>query len=190
VKYRFKAYAERFASEARREAGLDEGAPLCPWAYAERRGVIVLAPADLGIGPDDIAQLTVIDPDSWSGVTIREGAQLAVILNSAHPKTRQANTLMHELSHLELKHVPNGVTISEQGLLLLSDFSADQEEEADWLAGSLLLPRNALMRHRARGASANEIADIFGISDELCTWRLRMTGVDRQLGVGRRSPFR
>jgi Zn-dependent peptidase ImmA (M78 family) len=115
---------------------------------------------------------------------------LAVILNSSHPKTRQANTLMHEIAHIELKHVPNRVELSELGLLLLSDFSVEQEEEADWLAGSLLLPRNGLMRHRARGASANGIAQIFGVSDELCTWRLRMTGIDRQLGVGKRSPFR
>jgi len=190
VRYRFKAYAERFAAEARREAGLGECAPLCPWGYAERRGVVVLHPSDLSIEASDISQLTIVDPDSWSGVTIREGAKMAVILNSAHPATRQANTLMHEIAHIELSHVPNRVEVSETQLLLLSDFSGEQEEEADWLAGSLLLPRCALIKHRARGCSTNEIAQLFKVSDELCTWRLRMTGVDRQLGIGRRSPFR
>jgi Zn-dependent peptidase ImmA (M78 family) len=113
--------------------------------------------------------MVALDPSrirySWRTLCLREGSQLAVILNSSHPKTRQANTLMHEIAHIELKHVPNRVEPSELGLLLLSDFSVEQEEESDWLAGSLLLPRNGLMRHRARGASANEIAQIFGVSD-------------------------
>lgn len=39
--------------------------------------------------------------------------------------------------------------MSSTGLLLLSDYSDDQEDEADWLAAALLLPRDALVRGAA-----------------------------------------
>lgn len=185
----FKAHAERMAAAARLELGLDECAALCPWDYARRQGMVVWTPEDLGLEAVDLAQLTVEDPDSWSGVSIRLGSRIGVIVNSAHPPTRQASTLMHEIAHVQLRHVANHVEVSEDGLLLVSDYPAEQEEEANWLAGAMLLPRPALLRHRGRGSSVLEIAGEYGVSDQLCTWRLRMTGVDRQLGVGRRSPF-
>jgi hypothetical protein len=177
------------AVAARQELGLDELAPLCPWAFAERRGIAVWSPEDLALDASDLAQLTVVDPDSWSGATVRLGSLAGIIVNSAHPKGRQTNTVMHEMSHILLRHVPSHVEVSETGLLLLSDYPQDVEDEANWLAGAMLLPRAALLLHRGRGASVLEIATGFGVSDELCTWRIRMTAIDRQLGIGRRSPF-
>jgi Zn-dependent peptidase ImmA (M78 family) len=55
---------------------------------------------------------------------------------------------MHELAHLILKHVPARVDVSKTGLLLLSEYSDQQESEADWLAAAILLPRDALVLHR------------------------------------------
>lgn len=185
----FKAHAERVAVAARVELGLDDCAPLCPWEYACRQGIVIWTPDDLGLDAADLAQLTIEDPDSWSGVSIRLEGRIGMIVNSAHPRTRQASTLMHEIAHVQLRHVPNHVEVSEDGLLLVSDYPAEQEDEANWLAGAMLLPRPALLKHRSRGGSILEIAAEYGVSDQLCTWRLRMTGVDRQLGVGRRSPF-
>jgi len=61
------------------------------------------------------------------------------------------------------------------------ELSVDQEQEADWYAGAMLLPRDALWRHRGRAKSAAEIAKFFGVSPASCEWRLRMTGVDIQI---------
>lgn len=169
--------------------GLGPIEPVCPWALATHRGITVWAPGDLGMESDDLAQLTEVDPDSWSGLTVRHGELVGIVLNSAHPRSRQTNTLMHEISHLDLRHVPSRIEVSDGGLLLLSDYPQELEDEANWLAGAVLLPRNALLFHRGRGSSVVEIASEYGVSDQLCTWRLNMTGVDRQLGVGRRSPF-
>jgi len=88
---------------------------------------------------------------------------------------------MHELSHVILKHVPAQVEVSNTGMLLLSDYSDEAEAEADWLAAAMLLPRDVLMDRRRRGDSISAIADAFGTSDQLCEWRVRMTGVDVQL---------
>ncbi len=71
---------------------------------------------------------------------------LANVLNPANALTRQRNDLMHELAHIELKHAP-ARDFSKSGLLLLSDYSDEQEKEADWYAAALLLPRGALVHH-------------------------------------------
>lgn len=166
---------------ARVELGLDALAPLNPWDYARRLGVAVLDFDALDVSSDCRAQLLDRDPDSWSGMTIREGETTAILVNPVHKQVRQCSTLMHELSHVLLRHVPGSVQVSATGMLLLSDYSADQEDEADWLAAAMLLPRDALILHRSKGSSVGEIAAHFCISDQLTEWRLRMTGVDVQL---------
>ncbi len=88
---------------------------------------------------------------------------------------------MHELAHVILKHVPAKVDVSSTGLLLLSDYSDDAESEADWLAAAMLLPRDVLISRRRLGESISDIAEAYGTSDQLCEWRVRMTGVDVQL---------
>jgi hypothetical protein len=76
---------------------------------------------------------------------------------------------------------PARVEVSETGLLLLSDYSDEQEPEADRLAGALLLPREGLIQLRSARHSTSEIANRYGVSEALCEWRLRMTGVDVQM---------
>jgi Zn-dependent peptidase ImmA (M78 family) len=114
-------------------------------------------------------------------MTLKMDESFAIVLNPSHAVTRQRSDLEHELSHIELRHVPARVEISETDLLLLSDFSDEQEQEADWLGAALLLPRDALVRLRSERKSTPEIAAHFGVSTALCEWRLRMTGVDVQM---------
>ncbi|WP_210208041.1 MULTISPECIES: ImmA/IrrE family metallo-endopeptidase [unclassified Rhizobium] len=150
--------------------------------FLESLGFVVWSPLEVpGIAADHLNQLTSIDPDSWSGVTIREGGATAVIINNIHPPARQANTMMHEWAHIELRHKPNRVDRSDAGLLLLSDYPAEFEDEADWLAGAILAPRDGLMRFRTSGMTPDEIALHYGISIELTNWRLRMTGIEKQM---------
>jgi Zn-dependent peptidase ImmA (M78 family) len=179
----FKAEAERHAEAARADLSLGKNDPIDPWQFAEHLGVFVLNVENVGLEEKHANQLLNIDPGSWSGFTIKEGPNHFVLLNPKHPLTRQRNTMMHELSHIKLHHRAQRVEISESGsgLMLLSDYPADQEDEADWLAGALLLPRDALYSHRASGKSAQQIADFYGVSKELCNWRLRMTGIEFQL---------
>lgn len=177
----FKAEAERLSAGARSELGLGQADRLCPWRYAGHLGVAILDFSKLGLSPKDENQLLEIDPESWSGMTLREGALTAMVLNPSHSAARQCSTLMHEVAHFVLKHVPARVDVSSSGLLLLSDYSEEQEAEADWLGAALLLPRDALLGRRRLGASIADIAEEFGVSTQLCQWRLRMTGIDRQL---------
>jgi hypothetical protein len=178
----FKAEAERIALSVRNDLGLGPRAPIDPWAYAKLLGVIVLDFDALSLPAKHRRQLLDVDPESWSGLTLREGGRHFVLINPREPRSRQSNTMMHELAHIRLKHVPNRVDVAASGLMLLSDYPADQEEEADWLAAAILLPRDALHYHRASGLSSTDICAKYGVSSQLCAWRLRMTGVDSQLG--------
>lgn len=169
------------SATARTALGLGPQAPLSPWVYAEHIGVSVLDARSLGISIAAQTRLFVTDSESWSGMTLKEGETIVIVLNPAHAPTRQCSTLMHELAHVLLGHVPARVDVSASGLLLLSDYSDDQESEADWLMAAMLLPRDALMARRMRGMSAAQIAEEYGVSESLCNWRLRMTGVDVQV---------
>jgi len=161
--------------------GLTEVAPLDPWAYADYLNVSVLDFAALRLEHEVIRQLTETDVSSWSALTLQEGGVFAIVINPAHVKVRQRNDLAHELSHILLRHVPTRVDVAPSRLLLLSDYSDEQEQEADWQAGALLVPRDGLVRLRSRQQSVADIAKHFGVSATLCEWRLRMTGVDVQI---------
>jgi IrrE N-terminal-like domain len=175
------ARAQRGGTAARKALGIAAHAPLDPWAYAVHLNVSVLDLKSLTLPGHVARQLTEIDPDSWSAMTLKEGDALAIVINPAHALTRQRSDLMHELAHIELRHVPARVDVSKTGLLLISDYSDEQEQEADWHAAALLLPRIGLLRLRSQNRSAAEIAAYYGVSKGLCDWRLRMTGVDIQM---------
>ncbi|WP_247506371.1 ImmA/IrrE family metallo-endopeptidase [Bradyrhizobium sp. 1] len=180
----FKAQAEKSAATARQLLGLSPTVPFDPRSYATHLGIIVLDFEVLGLPAAAVRQLTEVDQDGWSAMTIQEDGVFGVVLNPAHAATRQRYDLMHELAHIELKHVPARVEVSPSGLMLLSDFSDEQEQEADWYAGSFLLPREGIFRLRSRGKSAAEIGIQYGVSKALCEYRLRMTGVDIQMRRG------
>lgn len=179
----FKADAERRSISARVSLELSATAPLCPWAFAEALGVMVFGADELDLEAEHTDQLLQRDPDSWSGMTLHDQGTHVVVLNSSHPRTRQTATLMHEMAHITLGHTPAEVTVSPSGLVLLSDYSAEQEDEADWLGAALLLPEAALLQERSRGISPGVIALTYGVSGALCQWRCRMTGVEKRLAL-------
>lgn len=90
---------------------------------------------------------------------------------------------MHELSHIALGHELHSASLSNDGHLIPSNYNQDQEDEADWLGGTLLLPRPALLRIRREGLSDGQAMAKFQASEEMLKWRFRMTGVDYQLRV-------
>lgn len=177
----FKALAERSALAARKALGLGPIDAINAWDYATHRGVFVAPLDSLELSAETTLQLTQRDPASWSAMTLKEGNVTLIVVNPAHAPTRQCNDLMHELAHVELEHRPVRVDVSESGLMILSDYSDEHELEADWYAGALLVPRDGLIQQRGGGATVAQIAQYYGVSEALCTWRLRMTGVDVQL---------
>src|SRR4051794_22041105 len=97
--------------------GLGTSARLDPWRYADELGVLVLGANQLDLSPACSQQLLVHDKGSWSGMTLKEDGLVVIVLNSAHAKQRQCSTLMHELAHHLLDHIPVEVSVAPSGLL-------------------------------------------------------------------------
>lgn len=60
-------------------------------------------------------------------------------------------------------------------------YNEEQEEQANWLAGCLLLPRDALVAIRRRGLSDQDACSEYGVSPAMLRFRFNVTGVDAQL---------
>jgi Zn-dependent peptidase ImmA (M78 family) len=104
-----------------------------------------------------------------------------VILNSSHSPARMNSDFMHELSHLILAHTPARMDVSSDQMLLLSTYNRAQEDEANWLSGALLLPRDSLFSIRRECMTDEEACRMYGCSKDMLTFRLRVTAVDLQL---------
>lgn len=174
----FKTWCERTAEDHRRSVGLALDKPLDPEQLAEHLGVTVWRPEDVpGLSQASLSQLVERDSDNWSAVTLQVGPSRLTIVNSAHSPTRQRSSIAHELAHLILAHKPSRIDVSEDGYLVLSSFEGDEEKEADWLGGALLVPREGLRRQYRRTQDHQRLAEHFSVSSQLLEWRLRMTGV-------------
>lgn len=158
-------------------------APIDPWQLATHEQIKVCTPGDIpGLSETHIQTLLRNDgtPSCWSAVTLMVGARTLVILNSSHPRGRQANDLSHELSHRILAHTPQEMDVTADGIMMLKSYDKMQEEEADWLSGCLLLPRDALISIRRRRLDKVDAAKEYGVSQKMLSYRLAMSGVDRQ----------
>lgn len=182
----FKSRCEQAARRYRKSLGISLDAPL-PWTrLADELGVVVWTPADVpGLDEETVRQLSETDAGAWSAVTVELDDKRVVIVNSAQDARRIPNSVVHELAHVILGHAPSRVDVSEDGHLWLSTYDSGQEDEADWLAAALLMPREGLLQRFARTRDPARIADHFNVSVQLARWRLNATGVTRQVG-GRR----
>lgn len=178
----FKARCEQTAKRLRGQLGVSLADALPYRRLADDLRVTLWKPADVpGLDGETIHQLSVNDAGSWSAVTVELDSKHVVVVNTAQDRRRIPNNVVHELAHIVLGHSAGRVDISEDGHLWLTTYSPDQEREADWLAASLLLPREGLLTAFARRRDVKATARQFQVSVELVRWRLNATGVLRQL---------
>lgn len=116
----------------------------------------------------------------WSAVTLDTGHAKMIIINFTHSQRRRSSDAMHELAHHILEHKPSEIEVSTEGLLMLESYSRKQEEEADWLAGCLLLPRPALIHIRKRIQDYEQAAEQYAVSMAMLKYRLDVSGVNYQ----------
>lgn len=183
----FKAWCERTSREYRAVLAVPVTGALHPRRLADLLEVRVTVPERIpGLSRGAVLQLTRTDRDSWSAVTISQDGKRLVVLNSGQSRARQASSLAHELAHIVLNHTTDRAVLSDEGFLFRGSFDAAQEEEAGWLAGCLLVPREGLLAAGRRGTEPGRLAARFGVSVDMVRWRLRVTGVGRQLRRERR----
>lgn len=183
----FKAWAERISISLRGELSLGPNDVLEPSRLAEYLGVHLCTPRDIpGIPKEVLGQLLQKDPWGWSAVSQLVKGRPIVIYNPKHSIGRQASDIMHELAHLILDHEPGKLIMSQDGSMVMRSYDRKQEEEANWLAWSLLLPREALVVAMRQRLSVAEIAEKHHVTEKLVTYRLQVTGVSAQFSRTRR----
>ena len=144
-------------------------------------GVRLWSPQDVpGLALETCHYLVSDEGDEWSALTMRVGSLDVVIFNSHHSEARHASDVMHELAHLLRKHEPAKIYLYESTGIGMRTFDPLQEAEADWLSGCLLLPRPALLASINKRMSKEEACNHFGVSSDMYTYRLNITGVTRQ----------
>jgi Zn-dependent peptidase ImmA (M78 family) len=81
------------------------------------------------------------------------------------------------MSHCILEHPPSPI-LSPEGCRY---WNTRVEEEADWLAAALLIPREGALTLTKRSLPIDRIAAKYGVSKQLCRWRINETGVAIQV---------
>jgi Zn-dependent peptidase ImmA (M78 family) len=108
----------------------------------------------------------------FSAVTVFRGSVRTIVHNDAHLPGRQASNITHELSHGLLGHEPTPA-LDNRGCRLWDQLI---EEEANILAGVLLLPQDACVAMALKAASDAQVAEAYGTSKDMARWRMGVSG--------------
>ena len=181
-KWGFKAGCEQIAKDTRFELNLAVAVPLDACRLAQHLDIPVMPITALSEFGAHQRHLDVLlnAGRGLSAFTVVRGTYRAIFYNPAHPRTRRSKSLAHELSHVLLEHQPTIAIVDG-----LRNWNRVDESEADWLAATLLVPRDGAFRWLRDGGTIGGGAQHFCVSDELFQWRARQTGIIRQLGLAR-----
>jgi Zn-dependent peptidase ImmA (M78 family) len=184
LKRGFKTQAERTAIDYRKKLGIGQTEPLCAFNLAAHLGISIFTPAEFSVSASDLVNIqgTKGADSGWSALTmIAESGNRIIIHNEIHSAARQQSDIMHELAHIICKHEQPAPIAHISLPLSMRQFDSSQEEEANILGSTLLLPRAALIWAIKRNMTIDEIASLFTASVDMVNFRIRTTGVLRQM---------
>jgi Zn-dependent peptidase ImmA (M78 family) len=179
----FKTEAERLATQVRTEMGLGAYKPMDVKALAHHVGA-QLRTADELTSLTKLEELEALQPGAFSACTFDLGTRKVIVVSPLSTEERRRSDATHEASHLLLSHKVREV--EQVGGLSFFTCDPDEEQEANWLAGCLLLPRDLLVRSLRTGLDAAAIAEANTVSLQMANFRIRATGVERQIAASRR----
>jgi Zn-dependent peptidase ImmA (M78 family) len=169
----FKTEARAAARDARLELRLGPTAVFDPRALAAHLEIPIVPLSDLAKEiPAAVRYFRGRGSGEFSAGTIFADTERLIIHNDAHAPGRQASDLAHELSHALLFHEPKPAL----NALGCRDWDEDAEDEADFLAGVLLVPEEVTIAVVRRGLSPDDAAEVYGVSRTLMRWRINVTG--------------
>jgi Zn-dependent peptidase ImmA (M78 family) len=169
----FKSEANDLAREVRAELELDFLSPLDPRKLAAHLDIPIVALSEFEMdAPAMAAYFAGTNRSDFSALTVFRGSRRLIVYNDSHTRARQASDLAHELSHGLLLHEPKPA-LNAAGC---RDWDGEVEEEADWLAGILLVPDDAAVALARNHYSDADAAKRYGVSEPLMRWRLNVSG--------------
>lgn len=179
----FKAEAERLALDIRRKMGKRPADQMDAVHLAEHVGAEVRR-ADSLTSRAKLQTLEELQPGAFSACTFNIGGRHVIVYNPLASPGRTQSNIVHEVSHVVLKH--DMKSVQSIGEVSFFTCDADEEQEANWLGGCLLLPRPLLYAAVKRGLDSAAIAEAYTVSEAMAAFRLRTTGVTKQLQTVRR----
>ena len=181
----FKAEAERVAARTVAQLGARPDRPIDIRALAAHLGVDVFSAADV-IDIADLRELEALQPGVFSAATFHlPGERVVAVYNPLNEPGRTNSDIAHELAHILLNHDVREVQQMAGHTFFTCD--PDQEEEANWLAGCLLLPRPLLLREAYAGTTVDSLAARYTVSPTMARFRLNTSGVLLQVQRSRRA---
>ncbi|MGC4174485.1 ImmA/IrrE family metallo-endopeptidase [Demequina sp.] len=180
-RYGFKTEANALANDVRAELGLRSMDPLDPRELANHLEIPIWDVSSFTSEGSAILALLNGERASFSAATVFAGHRRTIVHNDSHAQVRQHSNLAHELAHSLLQHPPTPA-LDDQGC---RDWNQDVEDEAEWLAGVLLIPEDATLSIVRLGWSKEDAAAHFGVSVSMVQRRLNATGAVKRVNRAR-----
>lgn len=168
----FKTWANKIAGDTRAELGLGPYDRLDPKVLAEVLAIPVIDLSGLRADAPTVAHLLIVETSVFSALTVFDGTRRAIVHNDSHAPVRQNSNISHELSHGLLAHPPTPA-MDDTGCRI---WNADIEDEANWLAGCLLISEAAALAIAKGRWTAQEAALRFAVSEHMVRFRMNATG--------------
>lgn len=174
----FKSEAEKMARDVQQELGLSAVQPVALGALADLLEVEVIS-GDKLVPRARFTDLKRVQHDAFSACTLEPSpGRVVIVVNPLSDVPRRKSDLAHELAHILLDHEFS--RIERLGDVTFFSGDVNQEDEAAWLSGCLLLPRALLSVEARKGSGAEDIAKKYRVSEDMARFRLNVTGVLRQ----------
>lgn len=101
-----------------------------------------------------------------------------IIVKKSDPLFRKVFTIAHELGHYYLHtNKPSEIFYRQDLDCLVDSDEKAQEQEANWFAASLLMPKTVFTRFWMLIRDMDDLAQRFGVSSTACYYRLKNLGM-------------
>lgn len=161
------------AQEERAGLGLGAADPFDPYALAKEHGIDVYTLSGLhefGLGSEVLSHFTVRDSSAWSAALLPLGDARVIIENESHRLVRRRSNIAHELGHHLLEHPFDSVILGEDHK---RQFNEQQEKQATFMAGELLIPLAAAERMAFDGWDNARVAAAYGVSEQFAQMQMK-----------------
>jgi len=173
---------------------LSEADLLDPYELAPRVGLRVMDALEVceNLAPHVSKHIFQTGKDAWSGGVLAEplpdGSRIC-ILNPTHSLRRRKITLMEEIVHVHLRHVPTELRQRADGLQM-RDYNKPQEEEAYGVGAAALLPWTRFFHEVNSGICVPDLAEKFQVSKGLIEYRIRITAASKLYNARQRNKIK
>ena len=161
------------AQEERAGIGLGATDPFDPYALADAHGIAVYTLGSLsefGVSADALNHFTFRDSSAWSAALVPLQTVRIIVENDTHAAVRRRSNIAHELGHHLLEHSFNNVILGEDHK---RQFNAEQEKQATFMAGELLIPLAAAERMAFDGWDNPRVASAYGVSEQFAQMQMK-----------------